>query len=504
MPEVLTICLNGWSVALALASCGGRYEDLFCREDILGLRDDVGCTIAYRLADKGLLDERAITKKVLSMDNEYGHKVAMRLASMYALPEKFKSDMEVLKLNHGSRMVAHILASHGDISDEILTEKILFLQTPDGWSVAHEAAYYFSLPRQFLIKKILRINYKPRGWKVAHVLAVTNRLPEEAQAPDILLLRDKKGRSVAHALASCGGQRPVKHAPDGKIEQMLLKEMHAIEDNDGWTVLEEYFNHGGPVNEDDIIREKNFFSDILFGNLGNRIRKSFVNKYRIPRELHDFRHFAENVRLSKKGTPSSIEAAAAVPLSMRDWYVYRIGDFFRLWNYVYGITDSSTKREKTVLPGWNDSIWTMDFLLVHVQKKLHSGQERKERLPHELSIIEYLAQYPGFLDAFPTNCITNKILSCELAEQSRRRYMSERRWEVYTMKDVFVKAEKYPENESMAALWFTEIMGDYTAPAKQFFRNNYGDRADAVLQELRIKHTRKQIDNVTSGAIFFF
>lgn len=244
--------------------------------------------------------------------------------------------------------------------------------------------------------------------------------------------------------------------------------MHGIKDYKGRSVLEEYFKQNGLISYGDVVTEKEFFIRFLFNDQEKRLKSIFIDIYRIPGELYDF-------------------GMQEVPLSTKEWCVYRIADFFRLIHFAYGIMNGCDDTND--IPGWNDQVWQFDFLLVQTLD--------------EQSIIECLAQHPDFMTNFQSKYITNKILNCKLSEFSVHKYKNERGYDAHTMKDLFVKAEKYPVNEQMAKFWLTEIKGEYTKPAVQFFRNNYNGQADAVIETLRIKHINEEAEDINSCVSFF-
>ncbi len=172
-------------------------------KEILQIAREDGWSVAHEAAYQGSLPESMMTEDILKLTTRVGCSVAYHVARRKNLPEWAKRQKDILLLSNGyGDYVAHMLAKHGDLPTEMMTEDILTMTDSSKCAIAYYSAWHDSFPEWATRRKDILLLGDGQGNYVAHVLARCGKLPLEMMTEDILKLKNEFKRTVLFAIVS--------------------------------------------------------------------------------------------------------------------------------------------------------------------------------------------------------------------------------------------------------------------------------------------------------------
>ncbi len=174
-------------------------------KEILQIAREDGWSVAHYLAWRGKLPIKMMTEEILKLTTKDGCSVAYYAAAyQQSFPDWAKRSKEILLLGNGQGdYVAHVLAKHGKLPEESMTEEILKLKNRSKCSVVYKVvcSWHASFPERARRRKDILLLDNGRENYVAHILTGYGELSKEMMTEDILTLTNRDGCAVAYSLA---------------------------------------------------------------------------------------------------------------------------------------------------------------------------------------------------------------------------------------------------------------------------------------------------------------
>lgn len=156
-----------------------RWARRIPREKLF-LRNDSHRTVIQEIARQGLFHHALLEEKILRMKDDRESSVFEEAIENNAIPEEYLTEKLLLTcVGYEDKLFAHYLADSG------------------------------KYPRRFMTPKFLSLGETEGGRTIAHILAMSDWLPEDLLTEDVLMIRSPDtywgyGETVAAAIASMG------------------------------------------------------------------------------------------------------------------------------------------------------------------------------------------------------------------------------------------------------------------------------------------------------------